>query len=61
MFVESVPYFSPLVLGITFVFVPLPLSMLLPAPAFTDSSSVPPEDTSEPHASTPVRELVKDF
>jgi len=41
--------------------VPLSLSVPLFTPASTDSSPVPPENTSEPHASTSARESVKDF
>ena len=53
-FFESVPYFSPRIPDIVSAFVSLPLFVSLPAPAFADSSTMPPGDTSEPHASTPV-------
>jgi len=60
-FFKFVPYFSPLVPSTTSASVLLPLSVPLSAPASADSSPVPPGDTSESHASTPVREPVKDF
>jgi len=60
-FLESVSYFSPPAPDIASVYVPLPLSVPLSAPASPDSSPVPPKDTSEPNASTPVRLPVKDF
>ena len=61
MFFEFVLYFSSLVSGTASASVPLPLSVSLPAPASLDSLLVPPEDTSEPNASTPVQALVKYF